>query len=89
LEGGKMNKKEIGGQSPVRPGEYPLGSLVSRAAARSLFKNKPKTLIHVIVVGGSKEVQKPLSPVKRVKGSDVVIEYSYEDTDNKNVTVES
>ena len=67
----------------LKPGDYPVGSLESRAAARSLIKNKPKTVIHVVFVGGSED-REPLPPTKNVPGSDVVIEYSYEDTDGKN-----
>jgi len=66
----------------LKPGQYPLGSIESRAAARTLLENKgkPTTTIHVVFVGGSKEDRKPLPPTKRVPGSNVVIEYSYEDT---------
>jgi hypothetical protein len=67
----------------LRPGDYPVGSIESCAAARSLLKNKPKTVIRVVFVGGS-EYREPLPPTKNVPGSDVVIEYSYEDTDGKN-----
>ena len=73
---------ETATKSTPKPGDYPVGSMESRAAARSILKNKPKTVIHVVFVGGSED-REPLPPTKNVPGSDVVIEYSYEDGDGK------
>ncbi len=66
----------------LKPGQYPIGSIQSRAAARTMLENnksKPE-VIHIVLVGGSKENRTPLPPTKKVPGSNVVIEYSYEDT---------
>jgi hypothetical protein len=66
----------------AKPGSYPLGSLQSRAAVRSLLENKSEIVVHVVFVGGSED-RTPLPPTKRVPGSNVVIEYSYEDTNGE------
>ncbi len=39
-------------------------------------KSKPNTIIHVVFVGGSE----PLPATKRVPGTNVIIEYSYDET---------
>jgi hypothetical protein len=69
-------------QSTVKPGQFPIGSIESRAAAaRTMIENKnePKTIVRVVHVGGEEE---PLPPPKRIRGSNVIIEHCYEDTDS-------
>jgi hypothetical protein len=75
---------ETATKSAPKPGEYPIGSVQSRAAARMMLENKskPEMVIRVVYVGGSKENRPPLLATKRVPGSSIVVEYCYEeDTD--------
>ncbi len=66
-------------QSAAKPGDFPVGSLKSRAAARSILKNKPETVVRVKFVGVSKTSGIPLPQTKVIRESNTRIEFVYDD----------
>jgi len=58
-----------------RPGNYPLGSLQSRAAARAKIQGKRETYLDIIFIGSDRKEGSFRD--HRVKGTNTVVRYHY------------
>ena len=67
--------------SGPKPGDFPLGSPASRAAARNALEHRESSLevIQVVLVGQKRPGTEPRVPPKARRGSGVAIEFVYAD----------
>jgi hypothetical protein len=63
----------------IRPGDFPLGSAASRAAARSLWemRRQSKQVMHLKIVLIGHPRNEPLPAGTRTESDDLIVEKSY------------